>query len=66
MFHVFLKGTTSVVVGTRVVSEIVSSSVGRAKTGAGSVEREWITGRSNLHMLQLMCENNGSFGRLRI
>jgi len=51
MFHVFLKGTTSVVVGTRVVSEIVSSSVGRAKTGAGSVERGWITERSNLHTL---------------
>jgi len=52
------------VVGTRVVSEIASSSVGRAKIGAGSVEREWITERSNLHVLQLMYENNSSFGRL--
>jgi hypothetical protein len=64
MFHVFLKGTTSVEVGTRVVSEIVSSSVGRARIGVDSAETEWITEHSNLHMLKLMCKHNNYFGLL--
>jgi hypothetical protein len=51
----FFKETTSIVVGTRVASEIVRISFGRAKTGEDSVEREARTEHSNLDVLKCIC-----------
>jgi hypothetical protein len=51
----FLKETTSIVVETKVVSEIVRISVGKAKIGEGSVEREGITEHFNSDILKLIC-----------
>jgi hypothetical protein len=43
------------VVGTKVASEIVRISFGRAKIGEDSVEREEKTEHSNLDVLKFIC-----------
>jgi hypothetical protein len=50
MFLCILKGTTSIVVATKVVSEIVRILPGRAKTGEGSVETEQTTEHSEVNL----------------
>jgi hypothetical protein len=51
----FFKETTSIVVGTKVASEIVRISFGRAKIGEDSVEREERTEHSNSDVLKCVC-----------
>jgi hypothetical protein len=55
MFLCILKGTTSIVVGTKAVSGIVRISAGRAKTGEGSVETEGTTEHSESVKIHFYC-----------